>query len=307
MYYNDISCIPFSSSLHLAVGSFDGLHLGHKALIERAISSSKQKKQRSLILSFEPLPKEFLNSSNFLGRLLPPEIKISKLSNFCADDLIILPFESIQKLSEKELIESILKKTEQIYLYCGKDFRMGNPGKEKYFGEKLQIISCPELHVENRICRSSSIRKLIKSANLDKANKLLGYEYTIYSYTQHGNGIGKSIDFPTINAVITNQVIPQKGSYFGELQIFGNTYPSMIYVGTKPTIAGVSLCIESNILMAFPHTRLPEGSPVAISFIKKIAEEKTFDSLADLRKMLYNYRAICLDLNWERQKNKVMR
>ncbi|MGL4388542.1 MAG: riboflavin kinase, partial [Brevinema sp.] len=217
-----------------------------------------------------------------------------------ADYLIIANFESIKHLSEKKFIETLLTKSNHITLYSGDDFRFGTKDGESYIGSQISYVKESELEIENHPCRSTKIRHLLLKGDIDLANKLLGYEYKIYSINKHGDKLGRQIGFPTINIAINNQIVPQNGVYFTNITVAKNTYPAMTYIGRRPTIDGMELRIESHIIDDDFDLDLELGIPIELAFINKISEEKRFKSLEELTEMLYNYKEISLGLATKR-------
>jgi len=304
MIIKHLSQISPCSHLHIVIGSFDGIHQGHKHIITQMMSKVKQDNEQSIIFSFEPLPKEFFLENKFQGRLVPADIKHNILKEFNTDHVIITDFEKIKDLSEKEFIELFLTKAEHITLYCGNDFRMGCINGEKYNGSKVTIIRESEFLINQKTCRSSIIRELLYNGDIETTNQLLGREYNLYSYVIPGDQIGRTLNFPTVNIKVLNQVIPKNGVYFGELFIYDQLFPTAIYMGNRPTINGHDFRIECHVIYEFPYSFIPEGTKAEVCFIKKIAEEKKFKSLENLKEILYNYKIISLELASKRYKNK---
>lgn len=304
MFLEQINHISHSTNLHIVIGAFDGVHQGHQHIIQQMLDNAKKLGGQSLIFSFEPLPKEFFLKEDFAGRLLPSQIKQDLLEQFHADYTIITDFEHIKDLSEKEFIELLLTKAEYIYFYSGNDFRMGCKNGHKYQGTCITKICASEIIINNQLCRASNIRKLLTLGEISLVNQLLGRDYSLYSYTISGDKIGRTIGFPTVNIKVLNQIIPKDGAYFGELIIYNHLYPAIIYIGKRPTVDGVDLRVESHVITEFPYHYIPDGTLAEVKFIQRIAEEKKFKSLENLKEMLYNYKTISLELASKRYQKK---
>ncbi|SFB70869.1 riboflavin kinase / FMN adenylyltransferase [Brevinema andersonii] len=294
--------IPYTSTLHVTIGAFDGVHKAHKKLIARVVDEASKNNDTSLVLTFEPLPKEVLPHEKFEGRLLPASVKQYMLSQQNPNFLIVENFKDIRYLSEDQFIRSLLKYAEKVIFYAGPDFHIGCKEGIRYIGQNVDIIHEPDIIINGFICRSSVIRDLIKNGSVDVAAKLLGYEYTYYGRTISGSQVGRTIDFPTINLQSSNQITPGFGVYFGEILLFGETRPCAAYVGTRPSLRGLDLRMEAHIIDGKPVPSIPESTQTALRLIEKISEEKTLESLENLRKMLYNYKEISLGLATERYK-----
>jgi riboflavin kinase/FMN adenylyltransferase len=307
MIHKHLSEFEHSPKLHVVIGSFDGVHSAHQQLINKAINTAKQNKEKSLIFSFDPLPKEYFLKEQFKGSLLTIEQKRNILEQFGADYTVIVDFESVKDYTEKQFIDILLSKADQLVIYSGKDFRIGAKDKESYSGSQVEYVVLDDILIANKACRSSTIRELILDGDITLANTMLNREYSIHSYTVPGNKIGRSINFPTINVLPTKQIIPKAGVYFGEIKIYHHTYPAAIYVGTRPTVHGEELRIESHIIADFPHGDVPPNTPAEVIFIKRTFDEKSFKSLEELKEMLYNYKSISSGLATERYQNKMDR
>ncbi|MGL5956216.1 MAG: riboflavin kinase [Brevinema sp.] len=302
MIYNHLSTIKYSPVLHVVVGAFDGVHYAHQVLIQTALEKSQG--ETSLIFSFNPLPKEYFLGKEFSGSLLPSFQRQKTLEDFQADYTVIVDFDTIKDYSEEQFIEILLSKADKIILYSGSDFRMGHYQGNPYQGNKLERVVLDDIVIDNNLCRSSIIRELLIEGEILQANKLLNKEYKIYSHTIPGDKIGRTLNFPTINTTPTTQITPKNGVYFGEIKIFHRVYPAAVYIGNRPTVRGSDIRIESHIIEEFPHGDIPPYTPAEVSFIERISEEKTFQSLEELNKMLYNYKRISLGLATKRYKNQ---
>ena len=307
MIHKHLDEFQYSPKLHIIIGSFDGIHFAHQQLITKAINIAKKNNEKSLIFSFDPIPKEFFLKNEFKGTLLPIEQKKKILEQFNADHTIIVDFESIKNYTEKQFIEILLSKSDQLIIYSGKDFRIGSKHQELYLGSQVEYVILDDILINQQVCRSSTIRELILEGDITLANTMLNKEYSIYSHTISGNKIGRSINFPTINILPTKQIIPKLGVYFGEIKIYKHTHPVIIYVGNRPTVDGTELRIESHVIEDFPHENIPPNTPAEVIFIQRIFDEKTFKSLEELKEMLYTYKEISLGLATERYKNKLNR
>ncbi len=153
------------NTLHAVIGAFDGVHYAHQQLIKAAVSNHSD----SLILTFNPTPKEYF--ANSAGSLLPDDVRIKLLESMGCTE--VKNFESVKDFSEKDFIEMLLQKAGRIVLYSGADFRMGRPGGDVYTGDKLERVILKDIYVDGDICRSTHIRNLLMEGEIKKANMLL--------------------------------------------------------------------------------------------------------------------------------------
>ena len=272
----------------VAIGNFDGFHLGHQKLLENFVNSCKKQGILSVVMSFEPHPSIYLGniSSDYL--LNSKENKKKQLESVGVDILLELPFDDeIRELSAKEFIKEYLLSNNNIsYLHLGHDFKLGK-GKEDAFNLIENIKKDVKVHKEepfklnNEIVSSTKIREYLKK-NLSLANKMLGAPYRLEGVVVSGKGIGKKKLYPTANIKIDEiRKIPSLGVYITKTIIEGESYESVTNIGLNPTISeGNKLTIESYLLFSFGNFYEKFAQ---VEFLEKIRDEKKFDSIELLR------------------------
>lgn len=274
----------------LTIGTFDGVHIGHQKIIERLNQIKDHKNDRSVILTFFPHPRRVLHHGNEIKMLNTLDEKILLLKKFGLDHLIIEPFtKDFSQLSAMGFVRDIL--VNQLYikkLVIGYDHQFGK-NREGDF-EQLQEFS--ELYdfkvekinvqvIDNVSVSSTKIRKAIESGNMEKANKYLGYPYLLSGEIVKGEGLGRKINFPTINLLIKEnyKLIPKKGVYIVKTKINNNVVFGIMNIGLRPTVSGKNQTIEIHLL-DFKDDLY--GKMMQIKVLKRLRNEQKFTSVEKL-------------------------
>ena len=278
-----------------ALGNFDGVHLGHKKVLEEAKKLSTEKKLPISVLTFEPHPREFFSTekNNFL--LQTNSQKIETLRNHGIDNLINLKFdENLSELHPEEFIEKILFKNLSLkHVFVGKDFKFGKNRKGdidtlKNIGTKYNIgVSSISLKTLNTVSISSSkIREHLKSGNIIEANKLLGRPYKISGLVIEGDKRGRSINFPTANIKLENLIMPAFGVYSVSVKgIENKIYNGIANIGRRPTVNDRGVLLEVNI---FDFNNNIYGKEISVNLLNFIRKEKKFDGIESLKTQIKN-------------------
>lgn len=275
-----------------AIGFFDGVHTGHHYLIQELNSLARQKKQKSLIITFAVHPRKVLNT-NFQPQLLTTlEEKTTLLSLSGVDECAILDFTSeIARLTAYDFMKTILKEQYQVdTLLIGYDHRFGHNRSEGFteyyaYGKELGMevvqAKCFSTNLSDHIS-SSEIRRSLEKGDIEKATAMLGYLYPLSGKVVGGFKVGRKIGFPTANLQPEDpeKIIPGTGVYAVQVLYSGVQYAGMLNIGHRPTLNnGDNISIEVH-LIGFDQDIYDQI--LEIKFIKKIREEKRFDSVKQL-------------------------
>ncbi len=282
----------FDNELVATVGFFDGVHLGHRFLLDELKRIAKYQNRLSAVITFNSHPRKVLHA-DFQPLLLTTfDEKIEQLSTTGIDYCIVLDFSiEMSKLSAYDFLNNILFKQLNVKtLLVGHDHRFGHnrtdgfPEYEKY-GEQIGIQAIQATRLSLPDCThisSSDIRLALKNADIKLTNKLLGYNYTITGKVTDGLKIGRKLGFPTANIEVTDteKQIPTKGVYAVKVQIEKVWLNGMLNIGNRPTIDNSKKrSIEVNI---FDFENDIYNKNIKVSFICKIRDEHKFDSLDEL-------------------------
>tara|TARA_X000001036_G_scaffold195551_1_gene184379 strand:- start:1733 stop:2638 length:906 start_codon:yes stop_codon:yes gene_type:complete len=276
----------------IAIGNFDGIHLGHQKVINEAKKKAKKNKLPFGIITFEPVPVMFFNSQIKNHRINILEQKKSQLNKLKLDFLIIIKFnESFSLLSAEQFIKKIInEKTKCKFLYISKNFKFGYKRQgsihtlrkyEKLYNFKSLIVK-PYKRNKN-IISSTLIRKKITSGKIKEANKLLNRNWNIKGKVIKGQKRGRKIGFPTCNIKLNDYIIPRLGVY--AVKVIGPKFnkKGIANIGFRPTFNGKNLLLETNI---FGINKNLYNKELSISFMRFIRPEKKFKDLEHLKKQI---------------------
>ena len=276
----------------IAIGNFDGIHLGHQKVINEARRKAKKNKLPFGIMTFEPVPVMFFNSKKKHHRINSLKQKKNQLKKFKLNFLIIIKFNlQFSSLKAETFIKKIIyKKTNCQYLYVSKNFKFGfkRQGDIKIL-KKFEILydfktMITKPYKKNKITISStSIRKKISLGKIPEANKLLNRKWTINGKIIQGEKRGRKIGFPTCNIRLGEYVVPRLGVYSVKVKSLKFSKKGIANVGYRPTFNGQNLLLETNI---FGINKNLYNKEIDIKFIKFIRPEKKFKNLEHLKKQI---------------------
>lgn len=276
----------------IAIGNFDGVHLGHQKIIGEAKKKAKKNKLPFGVMTFEPVPVMFFNKKIKHHRINSLEQKKNHLKKFKLDFLIIIKFnKKFLSLTAEEFIKKIIyKKTKCKFLYTSKNFKFGFKRQgdiktlkilEKAYGYK-NIITKPYIK-NNRTVSSTIIRKKISLGKIEEVNKLLNRYWSIEGKVIKGKKRGRKIGFPTCNLNLNDYIVPRLGVYSVKVKAKNLNKNGIANVGYRPTFGGQSLLLETNI---FGINKNLYNKVIIVSFKKFIRPEKKFKNFEYLRKQI---------------------
>ena len=276
----------------IAIGNFDGLHLGHQKVIKEAKRKAKKNNIPFGVMTFEPVPVMFFNNKIKNHRINSLEQKKTQLKKFKLDFLIIINFnKNFSSQSAEEFIKKIIfKKTKCKYLYVSKNFkfgykRQGNIKTLKKFEKKYKfknIVTKP-YKKGNKIISSTFLRKKIRLGKIDEVNKLLNRNWCIDGKVIKGQRRGRKIGFPTCNLKLNDYVVPKLGVYAVKVKSKNFHKNGIANIGYRPTFNGQNLLLETNI---FGINKNLYNKVISIYFKKFIRSEKKFRNLKHLKKQI---------------------
>ncbi|WP_276379584.1 bifunctional riboflavin kinase/FAD synthetase [Flavobacterium sp. H4147] len=278
----------------LTLGTFDGVHIGHKKILERITQNTENGKYESLVLTFFPHPRMVLQEKSEIKLLNTISEKTKLLEATGIENLIIHPFdESFSRLTAEEFVHSILVDQFHIHkIIIGHDHRFGRNrtanidnliafGAE--YGFEVEQITAQE--IQDVSVSSTKIRKALQEGNMNLANDYLGYDYFLTGEVVKGKQLGRTIGFPTANIQIDEEykLIPKNGVYvvkafIDDLEVYG-----MMNIGFNPTINGQKQTIEVNL---FDFDADIYGKKIEVSLLQYLREEQKFGSLDLLKAQL---------------------
>ncbi len=268
----------------LTMGNFDGIHLGHQALLQRAVEEAKVRGGRSVVLTFEPHPLRILVPERAPRLILTHKDKMSLLQSFGVDVAIIQPFTAaFANVGAEEFVRSYLINQLKVHkIWVGKDLRFGKGGKGRV--EDLvrwspeggfEVGSGEPIKLGDVRVSSSRIRELIERGDVSEARRFLGRYHFVSGRVAPGYRRGRQLGFPTANIATRTEVLPLDGIYATLLEVGGRQWKCVTNIGVNPTFGAGPRTVESYI---FDFQEDLYGQPVRLFFVKRIRDEKKFAS-----------------------------
>ena len=286
----------------LVLGYFDGLHLGHKALFDRARSIADEKGLTVSVLTFPESPKlAFVRyCPELLLQLTSPEKRFALMEQYGVDRLYLTDFtSSFAQQSPQDFVENYVEALKASVVVAGFDYHFGNSRADVKVLQELftgQVEVIEEVQLDGEKVSSSRIRDAIKSGNVAEANRLLGYEFTTEGIVVHGDARGRTIGYPTANLAPFERVhLPAEGVYVADVLIKGQRYRSMASVGRNVTFDGTEMRIEAHI---FDFQQEIYGEKMTIIWLDKIRDMIKFDGIDSLMKQMQSDEEV--SLNWSK-------
>lgn len=290
--YNNLNLFKSGKNPVVTTGTFDGVHLGHRAIIRRLKESANKIKGETVIITFDPHPRVVLfPQDQSIKLIITREEKIELLEKAGIDHLIIHPFtKEFASLSSDEFIEKILVKqigTKRLVIGYDHHFGKNREGsfeklKEKGIEFGFEVEEIPAQEIDHISVSSTKIRHAIETGDIETANSYLGYHFMINGKVKPGNKLGRTIGFPTANILIDDpfKIIPGRGVYAVRI-LYNNTYYNgILNIGFRPTIGGKDLVIEVHIL---DFNEEIYDRYLRVEFISRIRDEQRFDDLDALK------------------------
>ncbi len=287
------SSLPLKYQTALAIGNFDGLHMGHMKLIDEILFLSRRYNLKSLVWTFDEHPENIISESYVTKSITTTAEKVELLSQKNVDEMYIEDFRLVRDYTPDEFIDKILLAQFNVkYVVCGFNFRFGkgNAGDAQYLKQRLgekgvivRVIS-PIIY-DDKVISSTYIRSLIEAGDVEMASRLMRREFYINFPVVQGRHLGREIGVPTINQEFPpDHIIPKKGVYACAVYINGEPYIGVSNVGTKPTVDdGSHISCETHILDFCGNLY---GKNIKVCFYKRLRDEKKFSSLDELKEVI---------------------
>lgn len=312
--HRDIDNLPVFQNAVVTIGTFDGIHVGHRQIINKLKVEALKIKGESLIITFHPHPRKIISSAILGVRLINTlEEKIEVLSGLGVDHLVIVPFtDAFANQPAEDYVRNFLfEKFHPDTIIIGYDHRFGRERLGNYkllekmapqYGFKIKEI--PKHILDEIAISSTNIREAILHTDIEMANRLLGYTFFFEGEVVHGNKLGRQLGYPTANLKIQDpeKLIPGDGIYAVNVNVNGNTsikneagtevnsipvenmqYKGMMSIGFRPTVDGKKRVIEVNV---FDFDREIYGKTMRVYVKKFLRAEVKFDNLEDLVKQI---------------------
>jgi riboflavin kinase / FMN adenylyltransferase len=294
--FNSISDFKCNSKTVVTIGTFDGVHIGHKKILEKLTTNTSQSNLESVVLTFFPHPRTVLQEGTEMKQLNTIEEKIDLLDKIGIDNLVIHPFDrEFSRLTAEEFVKTVLVDTFNVAkIIIGYDHRFGRNRTADIndlidFGEQFDFeveqISVEE--IDDVSVSSTKVRNALNEGDVTLANTFLDYHYAIKGIVSKGKQLGRTIGFPTANIQIKEsyKLIPKDGVYVVSCELNSSTFFGMMNIGINPTTDGENQKQKIEVHFFDFNDNLYEKL-ITVSILKRIRNEQKFESVEALKQQL---------------------
>jgi riboflavin kinase/FMN adenylyltransferase len=285
--WHNLDSVPYpEKQLVLGLGNFDGLHRGHRRLLDKMVRYSRQEGKIPGVFLFYPHPQQFLNPASSPKMLLELEKKLELLDRLGIEAAFVIAFDgSMASLDAEEFVKTILvDKLKVAGVFVGFNYRFGHqasgtPEQLRSYGERygFEVAVIPPVFVAGVLVSSTVVRTALESGDVERAQQLLGYWPVIMGVVAPGDSRGRLLGFPTANvATARDVIIPLAGVYAGSARIAGRRHTTVVNIGYRPTfVDSREIVIEAHLLqfMGFVY-----GESIEIELFKRLRGERRFES-----------------------------
>ncbi len=269
----------------ITIGNFDGVHLGHQALISQVVKAAKTKGRQSVVVTMQPLPTQYFSGSQAVEVLTSFKHKYQILQAIGVDVMCVLNFnQKLANMSATDFYQRIIcEGLKAQFVLVGDDFRFGinregdfNMLANLALKDDIEIVESASVIVDDQRISSTVIRKYLNHGDFVAVKQMLGRDFNVLGKVAHGKKIGRTIGYPTVNIELKGGAFPLHGIYVVEIKISGKLYPAVASVGFNPSVGGNAKRIEVYVL---DFDQDVYGQSVEVLFYKKLRNEVEFDSL----------------------------
>lgn len=278
---------PLDFQTSAGIGNFDGLHLGHKKIIDVVKRRSEENSTRSCVITFDPHPQKVLGRKE-VSLIFPLGRRFKMLESTGIDAVICLNFtRKLSKVSAEDFVKDILLERLRIKdIVVGPGFsfghkRKGNVDLLRSVGEThgFNTVVAEAARVDDRVVSSSAIRNLVRDGEISESNRFFGYDYYIEGVVVEGEKRGRKLGFPTVNLDTEWEILPRPGVYATYVKLSDGFHGSITNIGIRPTFEESKLTVETHI---FDFNDDLYGKEVRINFVERLRDEKRFESVDKL-------------------------
>ena len=273
----------------ISLGNYDGVHLGHRVILQKTIDLAKNANIPSVAVTFDPVPKKILQPQTAPPLIQTLKQRLAKLESLGMEHTIVVHFsaEFARKSPEEFVQQFLIDKLRVRHFIVGENFsfghqKQGNLSLLKKMGaaNDFQVVGIPEVYRNGIRISSSQIREFIQQGRMQEAADFLGYPFALTGVVVEGEHLGGKIGIPTANLNFENEIVPAKGVYVSRAIIQGQSYCSVTNVGVRPTFQGKKLTVEAHLL---DFSGDLYGSRMELHFFQKLRDEMRFAGVDELR------------------------
>jgi riboflavin kinase/FMN adenylyltransferase len=285
---------PGSKKVCLAIGFFDGVHLGHQQIIRQTIADARQHEAVALVITFDRHPNSVVAPNRVPRLIYPLAQKLRAIESLGADSLLVIHFDKpFSEQPGEQFIRSLARDLGKIQSLCvGANFvfghkRDGNVALLNRLGKELGFIvhGMAAVSLDSKPVSSTRVREAIQSGNLDLASQMLGRAYSITGPVMRGDRLGTQLGFPTANLDVAGLSLPPNGVYAGWANVRGQAHRAAVNIGNRPTLRNPSpqLQFEAHLL---DFNGDLYGEEVELVFVEKLRDEIKFPSVTELKEQI---------------------
>jgi riboflavin kinase/FMN adenylyltransferase len=279
----------------VTIGTFDGIHRGHRELLARTVDRARELGLASLALTFEPVPASVLRPDRFQGRLCSPTEKIRHLARSGVDEIVVIPFDlGLSRQTPDEFMADVAARTHLRELWVGEAFalgkdRAGDVARLREIGRGLgfDVIAVPRVTADGEIVSSSAIRGAAIAGDAARARRLLGRPFRVSGEVIHGAHLGRTIGYPTANVAPPEWLVPLADGIYASFAMLADgagPRPAMTYVGTRPTVNSGARLVETHL---FDFSADLYGEVMDVEICERLRGDATFSGIDELIEQLH--------------------
>lgn len=280
---------------YVAIGTFDGVHYGHQQLIKMAIDRAKKNGGQTVVFTFSSHPMELINSKKAPKNINTIDEKVYILEDMGVNCIVLQEFsKEFADLKAEEFVDILKEKVGSKEIFVGFNFSFGEGGKSNTkdlirLGEERGIVvnEIPAIYLDEQLVSSTFLRKEVEHRDISEVNRYLGHSFLILGEVVHGKKIARELGFPTANVKMAKRVYPKNGIYGARVKIEGEDFYryGVVNIGVNPTLKPGEKSVEVNIL---DFEEFIYGKIIAVELLEYLREEKKFDSIEELKRVIGN-------------------
>jgi riboflavin kinase/FMN adenylyltransferase len=279
----------------VTIGTFDGVHRGHRELLTRTVDRARELDLASLALTFEPVPASVLRPDRFQGRICSLREKLHHLTGSGVDEIAVVPFDlALSRQTPEEFMTRIASQTHLRELWVGEAFALGKDRagdvarlREIGRGPGFDVIAVARVTTDGEIVSSSAIRAALIAGDAARARRLLGRPFRIGGEVIHGAHLGRTIGYPTANVAPPEWLVPLADGIYASFAILpdgAGPRPAMTYVGTRPTVNSGARLVETHL---FDFSADLYGLVMGVEICERLRGDATFSGIDELVAQLH--------------------
>jgi len=277
--------------ISVAIGMFDGVHLGHQQLIRQAVADAEQHEGRAVVVTFDRHPNSVIAPERVPPLIYSPPQKLRAIAALGVDATVIIPFTpEFSRLPADEFVRALARQFAPMHSICvGSTFtfghrRSGNVALLRQLGDELNfhVHGIAAVSLDQEVVSSTRIREAVRAGELSAASQMLGREYALGSVVARGDELGARLGFPTANLDVAGLLVPPHGVYAAHAYVEGRAHRAVVNIGVRPTVRSEAsqLRVEAHLL---DFTGDLYAREMELTFVEKLRDEQKFASLDELR------------------------